>query len=168
MEPQAAPDFFSCSFTDSGAALLRCPCPTPTVLMVPFLFLLYLRLGCEAQYISKRFTAPFALQEGLEQRLGGLWVHPANIPAHVWDQAGVQPSSWGHATSSPSTLCPQGPPSASFQGPGCRAELPSMVPLGEEEMEDTPPLPHLNPQTQAPGTLLLCLCPLQVSPLTGF
>lgn len=54
------------------------------------------------------------------------------------------------------------------QGPGCRAELPSMVPLGEEEMEETPPLPHPNPQTQTPGTSLLCLFPRQVSVLTGF
>lgn len=45
------------------------------------------------------------------------------------------------------------------KGPGRRAEIPSMVPLGEEELEETPPLPHLNPQTQTLGTSLLCQCP---------
>lgn len=49
------------------------------------------------------------------------------------------------------------------KGPGYQAELPSMVPLGEEETEEAPPLPHPNPQTQTPGTLLLCQCPRRVS-----
>lgn len=88
-----------------------------------------------------------------------VWVHPAHIPAHVWHQVGGPALFLGTCHILPSTLCSQGPPSASFQGPGRRAEIPSMVPLGEEEMEETPPLPHLNPQTQTLGTSLLCQYP---------